>query len=303
MASPCLSIIKLIALFSLINACFASRILSTIPAAGDPQNQQLLSYHNGPLLRGKIAVNLIWYGKFTPSQRAIVADFITSLSSAPSRSQLHSSVAAWWKTVEKYYHLAGDRNPNSLSLHLGKQILDEGYSAGKSLSEKQIVQLASKGDQENAINVVLTAKDVSVAGFCVNRCGTHGFKGAVNVKEKKTKFAYIWVGNSEALCPGYARGLSISPFTAHRAHHCGLLAGTATNPFGSGFYQGPSEAPLEAATACPGVYAKGAYPGYAGDLLVDPTTGASYNALGPNGRKYLLPAIYDPSTSKCATLV
>ncbi|KAL3619670.1 hypothetical protein CASFOL_034582 [Castilleja foliolosa] len=83
----------------------------------------------------------------------------------------------------------------------------------------------------------------------------------------------------------------------------GLLAGTATNPFGSGFYQGPSEAPLEAATACPGVYAKGAYPGYAGDLLVEPTTGASYNALGPNGRKYLLPAIYDPSTSKCATLV
>ncbi|KAL3619668.1 Protein PHOSPHATE-INDUCED 1 [Castilleja foliolosa] len=320
MASPCLSIIKLIALFSLINACFASRILSTIPAAGDPQNQQLLSYHNGPLLRGKIAVNLIWYGKFTPSQRAIVADFITSLSSAPSRSQLHSSVAAWWKTVEKYYHLAGDRNPNSLSLHLGKQILDEGYSAGKSLSEKQIVQLASKGDQENAINVVLTAKDVSVAGFCVNRCGTHGFKGAVNVKEKKTKFAYIWVGNSEALCPGYCAwpfhqpiyGPQSPPLVAPNndvgldgivMSLSGLLAGTATNPFGSGFYQGPSEAPLEAATACPGVYAKGAYPGYAGDLLVDPTTGASYNALGPNGRKYLLPAIYDPSTSKCATLV
>ncbi|GFP93349.1 protein exordium [Phtheirospermum japonicum] len=309
-------------LISLINACFASRILTTAPVAGDSQNQQLLRYHNGALLRGKIAVNLIWYGKFTPSQRAIVADFVTSLAPAPtptSRSR-HPSVAAWWKTVEKYYHLAGDRNPNSLSLHLGRQILDEGYSAGKSLSEKQIVQLASKGDQQNAINVVLTAKDVAVAGFCVNRCGTHGSKSGPVKGGKSSKFAYIWVGNSETLCPGYCAwpfhqpiyGPQSPPLVAPNndvgmdgivMSLSGLLAGTATNPFGNGFFQGPSEAPLEAATACPGVYAKGAYPGYAGDLLVDPTTGASYNARGACGRKYLLPAIYDPSTSKCATLV
>ena len=82
-----------------------------------------------------------------------------------------------------------------------------------------------------------------------------------------------------------------------------LLAGTVTNRFGNGFYQGPKEAPLEAASACPGVYAKGAYPGYAGDLLVDATTGASYNANGLNGKKYLLPALFDPSSSTCSTLV
>nr|XP_009759531.1 PREDICTED: protein EXORDIUM-like [Nicotiana sylvestris] len=82
-----------------------------------------------------------------------------------------------------------------------------------------------------------------------------------------------------------------------------LLAGTATNPFGNGYYQGEADAPLEAASACPGVYAKGAYPGYAGDLLVDKTTGARYNAHGTNGRKYVLPALYDPSTSTCSTLV
>ncbi|GKB65869.1 EXORDIUM-like protein [Tanacetum coccineum] len=50
-------------------------------------------------------------------------------------------------------------------------------------------------------------------------------------------------------------------------------------------------------------YGKGAYPGYPGDLLVDSTTGASYNAHGANGRKYLVPAMYDPSTSTCSTLV
>ncbi|KAL3634002.1 Protein PHOSPHATE-INDUCED 1 [Castilleja foliolosa] len=316
------TILKLISLISLINLSFASRILTTTaPATGDSQDQQLLHYHKGPLLHGKIDVNFIWYGKFKPSQRSIVADFITSLSSAPApTSQIHHpSVAAWWKTVEKYYHLAGKRNSNSLSLNLGKQILDEKYSAGKSLSEKQIVQLASQGGHKNAINVVLTASDVTVAGFCVNRCGTHGSKSA-HVNGKGSKFAYIWVGNSVTQCPGFCAwpfhqptyGPQSPPLVAPNndvgmdgvvMSLSGLLAGTVTNPFGNGFFQGPSEAPLEAATACTGVYAKGAYPGYAGDLLVDPTTGASYNAGGENGRKYLLPAIYDPSTSKCATLV
>lgn len=82
-----------------------------------------------------------------------------------------------------------------------------------------------------------------------------------------------------------------------------LLAGTATNPFGNGYYQGDAGAPLEAASSCSGLYGKGAYPGYAGDLLLETTTGASFNAHGTNGRKYLLPALFDPSTSKCSTLV
>lgn len=309
-------IVKFLALVSLLNACIASRIMPNALVEDDPQNQ-LLKYHKGALLHGRISVNLIWYGKFKPSQRAIVSDFITSLSpSAPPQSQ--PSAAAWWKTIEKYYHLANSKNP-SLSLYLGKQILDESYSLGKSLAQKQIVQLASKGEQINAINVVLTAADVTVDGFCVNRCGSHGSKSTL-VKGKNNKFAYIWVGNSEKQCPGFCAwpfhqpiyGPQSPPLVAPNndlgldgmiINLSGLLAGTATNPFGNGFYQGPAGAPLEAATACPGVYAKGAYPGYAGDLLVDPTTGASYNAHGANGRKYLLPAMYDPSTSKCSTLV
>ncbi|PIN16874.1 hypothetical protein CDL12_10472 [Handroanthus impetiginosus] len=308
MASQAVSILKFLALISLFNLSFASRT-----------SLELLRYHNGALLHGKIAVNLIWYGRFTPSQRAIVADFITSLS-ASSQSNAQPSVATWWKTTEKYYNLPNsNKNPSSLSLYLGKQLLDEDYSLGKSLSEKQIEQLASKGDLKNAINVLLTASDVAVDGFCVNRCGTHGSKNAL-VNGKNNKFAYIWVGNSETQCPGYCAwpfhqpiyGPQSPPLIAPNndfgldgmvMNLGGLLAGTATNPFGNGYYQGPSEAPLEAASACPGVFGKGAYPGYAGNLLVDPTTGGSYNAHGANGRKYLLPAIFDPTTSKCSTLV
>lgn len=311
-------ILSLFLLISLFSSCFGSRIISRTLAQ---DNQfQLLDYHKGPLLSGKISVNLIWYGKFKPSQRAIIADFITSVSSSSTPAQIQPSVASWWKTTEKYYRLANSKKPSSLSLYLGKQILDENYSLGRSLTRKQILDLASKGEQRNAINVVLTAADVVVDGFCQNTCGSHGSSKGAAVKGKNYRFAYIWVGNSEVQCPGYCAwpfhqptyGPQSPPLVAPNndvgmdgmvINLGSLLAGTATNPFGNGYFQGPAEAPLEAASACPGVYAKGAYPGYPGDLLVDRTTGASYNAHGTNGRKYVLPALYDPSTTTCSTLV
>ncbi|VVB08606.1 unnamed protein product [Arabis nemorensis] len=283
---------------------------------------QLLKYHKGALLSGKISVNLIWYGKFKPSQRAIISDFITSLSPHSKSTPLNQpSVATWWKTTEKYYKLAGaDKNPSSssLSLTLGKQILDEDCSLGKSLTNGEIRKLASKGDQHDAVNVVLTSTDVAVQGFGMNRCGTHGY--APGLGKRGTKFAYIWVGNSETQCPGQCAWPFHAPVYGPQSpvlvapnndvgldgmviNLASLLAGTATNPFGNGYYQGPQTAPLEAASACPGVYGKGAYPGYAGNLLVDTTTGGSFNAYGANGRKFLLPALYDPTKSACSTMV
>ncbi|XP_019054522.1 PREDICTED: protein EXORDIUM-like [Nelumbo nucifera] len=321
MGSTKLFLFQIFFMVSLIHLSSAARRL-----ADQVQEQaQLLQYHNGPLLYGKISVNLIWYGNFKPSQRAIISDFISSITT-PSASkstqtqQAQPSVATWWKTTEKYYHLGAKKHP-SLTLQMGKQILDK-YSVGKSLTSKQLVQLAAKGDQKNAINIVLTASDVAVEGFCSSRCGTHGSSssGALVKKNNKYKFAYIWVGNSETQCPGQCAwpfhqpiyGPQSPPLVAPNndvgvdgivINLGSLLAGTATNPFGNGYFQGSAGAPLEVASACPGVYGKGAYPGYAGELLVDPTTGASYNAYGANGRKYLLPALFDPSTSSCSTLV
>ncbi|MED6122399.1 Phosphate-induced protein 1 conserved region [Stylosanthes scabra] len=277
--------------------------------ADSDQQQFQFQYHKGPLLTGKFSINLIWYGQFKPSQRAIVSDFITSFSAATAAKP---SVATWWKTTDKYYRLIKSNTP---TFTLGTQILDENCSLGKSLTEKQIVQLASKGAQKgNVVNVVLTSADVAVEGFCSSRCGTHGS----NVGARKS--AYVWVGNSETQCPGQCAwpfhqpmyGPQSPPLVAPNndvgldgmvINLASLLAGTATNPFGNGFFQGPKEAPLEAASACPGVYGKGAYPGFPGTLLVDPTSGASYNANGINGRKYLLPALFDPATSACSTLV
>ncbi|KAI3841875.1 hypothetical protein MKW92_038072 [Papaver armeniacum] len=267
-----------------------------------------IEYHNGPLLTGQISVNLIWYGKFQPAQRAIITDFFNSLYTTPKTQS--PSVSMWWKKTEKYLS-------TSLVLKLGRQIFDEKYSLGKSLSDKKIVRLASRGEQSNAINVVLTSSDVNVDDFCSSRCGTHGSSDSTS---KKTKYTYIWVGNSETQCAGQCAWPFKKPISGPRdaplvppnndigldgmiVNLASLLAGTATNPYGNGYYQGEVDSPFEVSSACTGIYGKGAYPGYAGKLLIDSKTGASYNAHGFNGRKYLLPAMLDRSTSTCSTLV
>ncbi|KAK4722445.1 hypothetical protein R3W88_012678 [Solanum pinnatisectum] len=311
-------LLQLSIVLSVFHFCVATRQLE------EQTDLYKFHYHNGPLLTGKISINLIWYGKFKPNQRAIISDFITSLSSSSTKiSPNQPSVATWWKSTDKYFSLLKSKKSSPLFLSLGNQIFDESYSLGKSLKDEHIKQLAAKGDQKNAINFVLTASDVAVDRFCTSRCGTHGSSLSPKntpPKGKIYKFAYIWVGNSETQCPGQCAWPFHQPIYGPQGpalvapnndvgsdgmviNLASLLAGTVTNPFGNGYYQGSVDAPLEAASACPGVYGSGAYPGYAGNLLVDPTTGASYNAHGANGRKFLLPALFNPSTSSCSTLV
>ncbi|KAH0685091.1 hypothetical protein KY290_022367 [Solanum tuberosum] len=311
-------LLQLSIVLSFFHFCVATRKLE------EQTDLYKFHYHNGPLLTGKISINLIWYGKFKPNQRAIISDFITSLSSSSTKiSPNQPSVATWWKSIDKYFSLLKSKKSSPLFLSLGNQIFDDSYSLGKSLKDEHIKQLAAKGDQKNAINIVLTASDVAVDRFCTSRCGTHGSSLTPNntpPKGKIYKFAYIWVGNSEMQCPDQCAWPFHQPIYGPQGpalvapnndvgsdgmviNLASLLAGTVTNPFGNGYYQGLADAPLEAASACPGVYGSGAYPGYAGNLLVDTTTGASYNAHGANGRKFLLPALFNPSTSSCSTLV
>lgn len=310
----------------IVNYGLAARQL---PAASNQnqQDQMLFKYHGGKLLAGKLSINLIWYGKFKPSQRAIISDFIASLSKPPPsiKTSTEPSVAHWWMLIQKYSSTTSSlkkKPSNRLTVFLGKQTTDEIYSLGKSLTITQIQQLAKTADdgQNQAVNVVLTSADVAVQGFCSSRCGTHGVVPSSSKTKGTTGTPYIWVGNPEKQCPGQCAWPFHQPMYGPQGpplvspnndvgmdgvviNLATLIAGTATNPFKSGYFQGPSDAPLEAASACPGVYGNGAYPGYPGNLLVDSTTGASYNANGVNGKKYMLPALYDPATSKCSTLV
>ncbi|XP_061368282.1 protein PHOSPHATE-INDUCED 1-like [Gastrolobium bilobum] len=194
-------------LFSLFLTISLLHLTSARRLAESESDQQLqFKYHKGPLLTGKISVNLIWYGKFNPSQRAIIADFITSLSSPKPITRFTTAsqptVATWWKATEKYYNLINSNKSPKLAPSLGSQVIDEKYSMGKSLTDDQIMKLASKGAQKQAINVVLTVADVAVDGLCSSRCGTHGSSMGARVNGKRYRFAYIWVGNSETQRPG-----------------------------------------------------------------------------------------------------
>lgn len=309
-----------------ISATFTVAVAGNLAFADQPLDLDSFpfEYHGGPLLSGNVTINLIWYGNFNPSQKSIVLDFITSISSSSSSSKSiispHPSVSTWWNAINRFYKLAKKSKSSRLTLSLGSQILDPKYSLGKSLTDRHILSLASRGRQKYAINVVLTAADVTVNGFCFNKCGSHGVLAGAPIKGNRYKFAYIWVGNSATQCPGQCAWPFHRPVYGPQnppllppnkdvgmdgviINLATLLAGTATNPFGNGFYQGSKEAPLEAATACTGIFGKGAFPGYPGEVLVDRTTGASYNANGGNGRKYLLPALFNPITSTCSPLV
>lgn len=282
-----------------------------------PNPADMISYHNGAVLQGDIAVSIFWYGQFTPAQKSIIFDFLLSLTAVPQAAS--PFVAQWWDTIEQLYlSKASQTNSNGVSkktqILVADQLSDETCSMGKSLTLAQVSALAAKAKpKKGGIALVFTAQDVTVEGFGMDRCGLHG-------SDAKSGTAYIWVGNPTTQCPGQCAwpfhqpiyGPQGAPLVAPNGdvgvdgmvmNLASMLAGAVTNPFGDGYYQGTRDAPLEAATACPGVFGNGAYPGYAGDLKVDQATGASYNANGAHGRKYLLPALYNPSTSACNSLV
>uniref|UniRef100_A0A0D9X931 Uncharacterized protein n=1 Tax=Leersia perrieri TaxID=77586 RepID=A0A0D9X931_9ORYZ len=281
-----------------------------------------LTNHHGQLLTGNYSVNLLWYGRFTPAQRATVADFLLSLSSSsPSPSSPSApSVAAWWATTARYH-------PGAARLALGRQVFDADLSMGRRLSETSLAVLAARlSPHRNSIAVVITAPDILVDGFCLSHCGLHASATSTSSPSRtaahagRGRFAYVWVGNAAEQCPGECAwpfhqpsyGPQSPPLVAPNAdvgmdgvivNLATLLAGAVTNPYGGGYFQGPTEAPLEAVTACTGMFGAGAYPGYPGQLPVDAATGASYNAVGVDGRRFLLPAMWDPKTSQCSTLV
>uniref|UniRef100_A0ACD6AFP8 Uncharacterized protein n=1 Tax=Avena sativa TaxID=4498 RepID=A0ACD6AFP8_AVESA len=320
MASRCL--IGVQAMVLSVTLVFLSLTRISLAARRLPDLQQApasdgLSYHGGAVLHGDIPVTIVWYGQFKPAQKAIVVDFILSLTSTSHAAT--PSAAQWWGTIDSSYlqpqNATNSNAPSSTTrVLLAGQVTDERYSLGKSLSLVQIFQLAAATlPEKGSVVAVLTDRDVVVEGLCSARCGVHGADAGAG-------YAYAWVGDAGRACPGqcawpFARpayGPQDEPLAPPNgdvgadgmvATLAGVLADAVTNPFGDGFYQGEKDAALEVCAACAGMYGSGAYPGYPGKVLVDETTGGSYNAFGANGRKYLLPAVYDRAKQDCSTLV
>lgn len=304
-------LLVLVQFLLIINVCLGSARKLTSLYQPPPM---ALTYHGGALLQGDRPVSILWYGTFSPAQKSIVADFLLSLNSDSHKDAItvKPSVHQWWNTVQTYMKKAGQKQTH---VSLSTQLSDHNCTIGKTLKKSQISELAHRVNPASSggLTLVLTAPDVAVEGFCMSNCGFHD-------SDRRSDSVLIWVGNSATQCPGQCAwpfhqpiyGPQTPPLVAPNAdvgmdgmvvNIATLLAGTVTNPFANGYYLGSAEAPLEVASACTGVYGKGAYPGYAGELLVDSSSGASYNAVGVNGRKYLLPALFDPYTSQCETIV
>ncbi|TXG63359.1 hypothetical protein EZV62_010353 [Acer yangbiense] len=310
--------------------------LALSPACSNELNYQLstsdppstiLTYHGGALLTKQRTINvfLLWYGAFSPKDRATVNDFFASFdphqgSSGTRITRQEPTVSTWWKTISSYKDKAG--NPVPATVKVVKQLDDAAYSLGKNLKRAQIANyIQSKTTSKalpldsNGVYFVLTAKDVKVERFCMGSCGFHD---SISVVPGMGRVVYSHVGDPSVQCPGLcawpyavpAYGPPGPPLVAPNGvgadgmimNIATVLAGAATNPFKTGYYQGDALAPLEAVTACPGIFGAGAYPGYPGDLKVDKGSKASYNVFGASGGKFLLPAIWDPMSSQCKVI-
>lgn len=65
-------------MMNLFNLGFGGRKVASLYEAPT----MAIRYHNGALLQGNVPVSILWYGKFTAPQKAIVLDFFLSLDEA-----------------------------------------------------------------------------------------------------------------------------------------------------------------------------------------------------------------------------
>ncbi|GLT95067.1 hypothetical protein SLE2022_127720 [Rubroshorea leprosula] len=289
---------------------------SLVDGSAGSNSNPILTYHAGPLLTGNINLAIIWYGNVGRSQKLAIRNFIKSLNLNSIDADVQPQVSTWWKVVESYQGAVPGSGGSSppIRVRAYKQMSDTSYQYGKILTVDylpQLVEQVTKGDP-NLLPVILTARDITVQGLCMGKCGLHAL-----IDGKKP---CIVVGNPETECPGACawpfhksdmgpQGVVLQPpngnigADAMVVAFASALAEVVTNPFNSGFYQGRETDPVGAAMACRGIFGSGAFPGNAGKVRIDPKTGGAFNAHGNKNKKFLLPAIWDPRTSTCWTLM
>lgn len=186
---------------------------------------------------------------------------------------------------------------------------------GQILTDFLIADMATRAaGLPNSIIVMITAKDVSVQGLCnTGKCSLHGVI-------KNTVYPYLIVGDSEIECPDlclwpfraspYMPGGKVLKSPTNNAtddsivlHLAKGLAETVVNPMMDGFYGGNKYKAIEiSGGVCNNVFGKKASKGDPGNVAVD-REGKSYNAIGKNGTKFLLPAVWNPKSRRCYTLM
>ncbi|KAJ7298854.1 hypothetical protein O6H91_Y384200 [Diphasiastrum complanatum] len=285
-----------------------------------PPSPLILPYHNGPVLSGPSPINvyLIFYGTFSQSQKQIIRSFIHSFN-GPKDNAI-PTISSWWSLTNAYTDFSGASVSQNVTI--GGETSHNAESFGKELSNNDIQKIVLNSMKlypqvnPNSIFLVLTAADVSVHGFCQDLCGQHlyTFPSQTNAHQL---IPFAWVGNSASQCPGFCAwpfakpqfGPNTPPLLPPNGDVgidgmiisiAKILVGTATDPYGTAYYQGDASAGLEAAGACTGTFGDGAYPGDPGMLLKNNKTGASFNVYGFLNRQFLVPWIWNPVALACA---
>ncbi|KAH7293460.1 hypothetical protein KP509_28G026600 [Ceratopteris richardii] len=275
-----------------------------------------MQYHMGPVLTSSIRVYIIWYGTWKSSQKAIIRDFLHSLSGPVSKRR--PTVGAWWNTVQLYTDQTGANI--SKSVVLAGEVYDH-YSHGKILSRMTVQEVirdsirngSLKVDSCGGLYMVLTSEDVQMQDFCRAVCGFHYFTFPSIVGYT---LPYAWIGNSALQCPEYCaypfkvpsymigfeplkppnRDVGVDGMVSVIGHE---LAELSSNPLINAWYAGNDPtAPTEIADLCEGIYGTGGGGSYMGSVSVD-TYGASFNLHGIKRRKYLVQWIWNPIVNYC----
>ncbi|XP_020237996.1 protein EXORDIUM-like 2 [Cajanus cajan] len=257
-----------------------------------------LTNHGGRLLTGNLNVGILWYGPIPRAQRKAILSFFRSLNGPDSAGGKEPHVSSWWNIVASY-----QKGATKLAVKVVNQVSDENYSYGKVLIKDFIKPLLPKatGGNPHTLAVIIASKGVTVQDMCAGSCAQHGLIDAQY---------YVAVGDPEEECPECAWpflashgkvGKTLLPPSGNVGADsmvkllAGGLAGAVTNPFGDAFYAtGHGDHLLEATSTCPDIFSSG-------KLLVDSQNGGSYNAVGDDGIKFLLPPIWNPKTSTCWT--
>ncbi|KAE8725199.1 Tho complex subunit 7/Mft1p [Hibiscus syriacus] len=302
-------------------------LLSLVPSLGYGRNDPTkmhpkITYHGGPILNGTLNFALIWYGKCNVLKRTTIVNFLTSLNKEGD-SDLQPKVTRWWQTIESYQSMvpgggeAKAHNPNpKIIVNVAKQVDDTSYKYGRNLTIADFIPKIVHEhihDQPDLIPIIITAKDVDMEGLCSGKCADHGL-----IDNNKP---YIILGNPAIECPGKCEWpfndvvngpksiLFLRPLSQNKAADAMVialattLADMVTNPLNTGFYGGSETAPLGAGSVCKAIFGSGAFPGNPGKVHIDPSTSGSFNAHGYQGDRFLLPAVWNPETYSCWTLM